>query len=137
MWLPLETGGPARLLGLLDGLDASGVIRCARSPSGNPGGPTGRWGHGGQAWSIMHKRPTESELTSTYSMGKPVSACTSNIMPQNLRGTGEPGRASKQSRRRGNRVACGARMVLVVPRVAGKALVDKVFVHSVELEHAV
>ena len=106
LWLPLETGGPARLLGLLDGLDASGVIRCARSPSGNPGGPTGRWGHGGQAWSIMHKRPTESELTSTYSMGKPVSACTSNIMPQNLRG-----RAS-QAARRSSRAGGGTEWLL-------------------------
>ena len=65
---------------------------AVREP-GRAVGP-GRWGHGGQARSIMHKRPTESELTSTYSMGNPVSACTSNIMPQNLRG-----RASQAARR--------------------------------------
>ena len=41
-------------------------------------------------------RPTETELTSKYSMGSPVSACTSNIMPQNLRGRCAPGRASSR-----------------------------------------
>ena len=70
---------------------------AVRDP-GRADGPLGPWRACGVDYD---KRPTESELTSTYSMGSPVSACTSNIMPQNLRGRCEPGRASKHAREGG------------------------------------